>query len=89
MKCPSRYFLGPPTILAGSSPYATVLGATPHRASDVDTLAAQLTGIRETRVPARVQQADAADERHLSRAHGQATTARKNAAMYRAITSEA
>ncbi|MFJ8863833.1 MobF family relaxase [Streptomyces sp. NPDC102451] len=72
-----------------SSPYAAVLGATEQRAPDVDTLAARLTEMRETRIPARVQQIDTEDERRISRAHGQAAKARENAAMYRAAAIDA
>ncbi|MDP5317385.1 MobF family relaxase [Streptomyces poriferorum] len=72
-----------------SSPYASILGATERRAPAVDILAARLTEMRETLVPARVQQVDTADERRVSRAHGQAATAQKNATMYRAITTDA
>ncbi|WP_331757621.1 AAA family ATPase (plasmid) [Streptomyces sp. NBC_01383] len=72
-----------------NSPYAAVLGATQYQAPDVDTLAARLTEMRETKVPARVQQIDTGDERRLSRAHGQAAKAREDAAMYRAVTTDA
>ncbi|WP_326621889.1 hypothetical protein OHA57_39975 (plasmid) [Streptomyces anulatus] len=43
------------------SPYVTVLGATERQAPDVDTLAARLTEMRQTAVPARAQQKDAGD----------------------------
>ncbi|MFJ9683633.1 AAA family ATPase [Streptomyces sp. NPDC101194] len=76
------------TILQ-TSPYAAVLGATEHQAPDVDTLAARLTEMRETRVPIRVQQIDTSDQKKVSRVHGQAAQARKNAAMYRAIADDA
>ncbi|MGP3749891.1 MobF family relaxase [Streptomyces sp. IBSNAI001] len=72
-----------------SSPYANVLGATERQAPDVDTLAARLTKMRETRIPARVQQIDTGDEKRVSRAHGQAAKARENAAMYRAVAADA
>ncbi|MFJ3706467.1 MULTISPECIES: hypothetical protein [unclassified Streptomyces] len=72
-----------------SSPYATVLGTTEHQAPDVDTLAARLTEMRQTRVPARMQQIDTGDERRVSHTHGQAVRARENAAMYRAVAGEA
>ncbi|MFE9913358.1 MobF family relaxase [Streptomyces clavifer] len=72
-----------------SSPYADVLGATERQAPDVDTLAARLAEMRETRIPARVQQIDTGDEKHVSRAHGQATRARENAAMYQAVAADA
>ncbi|MFJ4843160.1 MobF family relaxase [Streptomyces sp. NPDC088746] len=72
-----------------SSPYANVLGAAEHRALDIDTLAARLTEMRETRIPARIQQIDTGDEKRVSRAHGQATRARENAAMYRAVATDA
>ncbi|MFE7365927.1 MobF family relaxase [[Kitasatospora] papulosa] len=72
-----------------SSPYAEVLGATEHQVRDVDTLAARLTEMRETRIPARIQQIDTGDEKRVSRAHGQATRARENAAMYRAVAIDA
>ncbi|MFG2600685.1 hypothetical protein [Streptomyces sp. NPDC048462] len=71
------------------SPHATVLGATPYTAPDVDTLAARLTEMREQRVPARAQQKDAGDQKRVARLHAQATTARESAAMYRTITNEA
>ncbi|MCX4682657.1 AAA family ATPase [Streptomyces sp. NBC_01433] len=72
-----------------SSPYATVLGATQRQAPDVDTLAARLTEMRETKAPARAQQIDTGDQKRVSRAHGQAATARKAAAMYRAVAADA
>ncbi|MFJ8982907.1 MobF family relaxase [Streptomyces sp. NPDC102282] len=72
-----------------SSPYADVLGATERRALDVDTLAARLTEMRETRIPARIQQIDTGDEKRVSRAHGQAAKAREEAAMYRAVAADA
>ncbi|MGW1226603.1 MobF family relaxase [Streptomyces sp. NPDC002530] len=72
-----------------NSPYAAVLGATEHRAPDVDALGARLTEMRETTVPARAQQKDTGDEKRLARLHGQAATARKNAAMYRAAVDDA
>ncbi|MFE7751363.1 MobF family relaxase [Streptomyces sp. NPDC057428] len=72
-----------------TSPYAAVLGATEHRAPDVSTLAARLTVMRETLVPARAQQIDTGDERRFSHAHGQATKARENAAMFRSIAADA
>lgn len=65
-----------------TSPYAAVLGATQHQTPDVDTLAARLTEMRETLVPAR-------DQKKISRAHGQAAKARENAAMYRAVADDA
>ncbi|MFE7579417.1 hypothetical protein ACFU5Z_32175 [Streptomyces sp. NPDC057521] len=71
------------------SPYASPLKATPHQAPDVDTLAARLTEMRETLVPARAQQIDTGDQRRLSRLHGQAAKARENAATYRQISSDA
>ncbi|MFJ8754563.1 MobF family relaxase [Streptomyces sp. NPDC102441] len=71
-----------------SSPYAAVLGAT-EQVPDADALAARLTEMRETRIPARVQQIDTGDEKSVSRAHGQATRARENAAMYRAVATDA
>ncbi|MFD8799927.1 MobF family relaxase [Streptomyces atroolivaceus] len=72
-----------------SSPYAAVLGATEHQAPDVDTLAARLTEMRETRIPACIQQIDTGDEKRVSRAHGQVTRARENAAMHRAVANDA
>ncbi|MFJ3144774.1 ATP-dependent RecD-like DNA helicase [Streptomyces halstedii] len=72
-----------------SSPYADVLGATEHQLRDVDTLADRLTEMREVRVPARIQQIDTGDEKRVSRAHGQAAKARENAAMYRAVATDA
>ncbi|MFD4764275.1 MobF family relaxase [Streptomyces sp. NPDC058439] len=72
-----------------SSPHAAVLGATEYQAPDVDTLAARLTEMRETRLPARIQQIDTSDQKKISRAHGQAAQARKNAAMYRAVAADA
>ncbi|MDX2748531.1 MobF family relaxase [Streptomyces sp. NRRL_B-2557] len=72
-----------------SSPYADMLGATERQAPDIDTLAARLTEMRETRIPARIQQIDTGDEKRLSRDHGQATKARENAAMYRAVSVDA
>ncbi|MEU9529404.1 MULTISPECIES: hypothetical protein [Streptomyces] len=71
------------------SPYVTVLGATERQAPDVDTLAARLTEMRETKVPARAQQKDTGDEKRVARFHGQATTARENAAKYRATAKDA
>ncbi|MFJ8982428.1 hypothetical protein [Streptomyces sp. NPDC102282] len=70
-------------------PYVTVLGATECQAPDVDILANRLTEMRETQVPARAQQKDTGDEKRVARCHGQATTARENAAMYRAIATDA
>ncbi|MET7649230.1 MobF family relaxase [Streptomyces sp. NPDC005426] len=75
--------------LLRSSPYAAALDATQHRTPDVDTLAARLTEMREQKVPARAQQIDTGDEQRVSRAHGQATKARENAAMYRAVAADA
>ncbi|MCX4792626.1 AAA family ATPase [Streptomyces sp. NBC_01221] len=72
-----------------TSPHAAVLGATEDRTPDIDTLAARLTEIRETRLPARIQQIDTSDEKKVSRAHGQATRAREAAAMYRAVAADA
>ncbi|MFE6189271.1 MobF family relaxase [Streptomyces sp. NPDC056465] len=72
-----------------TSPYADVLGATQRQAPDVDTLAARLTEMRETRIPARLQQIDTGDEKRVSRAHGQAAKARENAAMYRGVATDA
>ncbi|MEU5416580.1 hypothetical protein [Streptomyces clavifer] len=72
-----------------SGPYADMLGATERQAPDVDALAARLTEIRETRIPARVQQIDTGDEKRVSRSHGQAAKARENAAMYRALATDA
>ncbi|MCY1677033.1 MobF family relaxase [Streptomyces sp. NPDC048212] len=71
------------------SPYVTVLGATERQAPDVDTLATRLAEMRETKVPARAQQKDTGDEKRVARFHGQATTARENAAMYRATAKDA
>ncbi|MFH9203186.1 MobF family relaxase [Streptomyces anulatus] len=71
------------------SPYATVLGATERQAPDVDTLAVRLAEMRETKVPARAQQKDVGDEKRVARFHGQVTTARENAAMYRAVAADA
>lgn len=71
------------------SPYVTVLGATERQAPDVDTLATRLAEMRETKVPARAQQKDTGDEKRVARRHGQATTARENAAMYRAVAADA
>ncbi|MFJ1700262.1 AAA family ATPase [Streptomyces sp. NPDC088252] len=76
------------TILR-TSPHAAVLGATERQAPDIDTLAARLTEMRETRVPDRVRQIDTSDQKKISRAHGQAAQARKNAAMHRAIATDA
>ncbi|MFF8619115.1 MobF family relaxase [Streptomyces sp. NPDC015350] len=76
------------TILR-TSPYADVLGARQNQAPDVDALAAALTEMRETRVPARIQQIDTGDQKKVSRAHGQALKARENAAMYRAVAADA
>ncbi|WP_371606825.1 relaxase domain-containing protein (plasmid) [Streptomyces sp. NBC_01213] len=72
-----------------SSPYAAVLGATEHRAPDVDDLAARLFEMRETWIPARIQQIDTSDERRVSQIHGQAVKARENAAMYRDAANDA
>ncbi|MFJ7497822.1 MobF family relaxase [Streptomyces sp. NPDC097727] len=72
-----------------TSSYADVLGATKDQAPDVDTLAAKLTEMRETLVPARIQQIDTSDQKKISRAHGQALKARENAAMYRAVAADA
>ncbi|MER6655218.1 hypothetical protein ABT248_32355 [Streptomyces sp. NPDC000971] len=72
-----------------SSPYADVLGATGHQAPDVETIANRLTEMRETRIPARIQQINTDDEKRVSRAHGQATKARENAAMYRSVPTDA
>ncbi|ASR00802.1 hypothetical protein CGL27_48970 (plasmid) [Streptomyces sp. 11-1-2] len=71
------------------SPYVTVLGATERQAPDVDTLATRLTEMREVKVPARAQQKDTGDEKRVARFHGQAATARENAAMYRATAKDA
>ncbi|MFF3257763.1 hypothetical protein ACFYWO_01135 [Streptomyces sp. NPDC002932] len=71
------------------SPHATVLGATPYTAPDVDTLAARLTEMREIRVPARAQQKDAGDQKRVSRFHGQAATAKESASMYRSVADSA
>ncbi|MFD8851862.1 MobF family relaxase [Streptomyces sp. NPDC059604] len=72
-----------------TSPYADVLGARQAQAPDVDTLAAALTEMRETRVPARIRQIDTGDQKKVSRAHGQALKARETAAMYRAVAADA
>ncbi|MEV0011082.1 MobF family relaxase [Streptomyces sp. NPDC047973] len=72
-----------------SSPYAAVLGATDQQAPDTDSLAARLTEMRERRVPAHAQQIDTHDQKALSRAHGDVTRARKNAARHRAAAADA
>ncbi|MCG7524204.1 hypothetical protein MHW47_07065 [Streptomyces sp. OfavH-34-F] len=56
---------------------------------DVDTLAARLTEMRETLVPARAQQIDTGDQKQLSRLHGEAARAREAATTYRQISTEA
>ncbi|MGX1956070.1 MobF family relaxase, partial [Streptomyces anulatus] len=70
------------------SPYSTVLGAT-GRAPDVDTLTSRLTEMRRTTVPALAQQKDAGDQKRVARLHGQATTAKETAAMYRSVATDA
>ncbi|MFC9273503.1 hypothetical protein ACFTXJ_37670 [Streptomyces zhihengii] len=72
-----------------TSPHATVLGAPEGRVPDLDTLAAQLTEMREQRLPTRVRQKDAGDQKRVARLHGQAAAARQAASMYRTVTSEA
>ncbi|MFB8023947.1 MobF family relaxase [Streptomyces rubiginosohelvolus] len=72
-----------------ASPFAGPLKATPYQTPDVDTLAARLTEMRETLVPARVQQIDTRDQKQLSGLHGQAAKAKENAATYRRISTEA
>ncbi|MFH9606197.1 hypothetical protein [Streptomyces sp. NPDC017448] len=71
------------------SPYASVLGATEHRVPDIDTLAAQLTEMRQTKVPARAQQKDAGDQKRIARFNATASKARENASMYRAVADDA
>lgn len=68
------------------SPYASVLGATEHRVPDVDTVAARLAEMRQTKVPARAQQKDAGDQKRIARFNATvntANTAREAASMYR------
>ncbi|WP_175420903.1 ATP-dependent DNA helicase [Streptomyces griseus] len=71
------------------SPYASVLGATEHRVPDVDTVAARLAEMRQTKVPARAQQKDAGDQKRIARFNATANTARKAASMYRAVADDA
>ncbi|MFG2677260.1 hypothetical protein [Streptomyces sp. NPDC048445] len=56
---------------------------------DFDTLAARLTEMRQTAVPARAQQKDAGDQRRVAHVHGQAATAKENALMYRSVADNA
>ncbi|GAA2560201.1 hypothetical protein GCM10010295_57570 [Streptomyces intermedius] len=72
-----------------TSPYASVLKATPYQLPDVDTLGARLTEMRETLVPARARQIDTGDQKRLSALHGQAAKAREAAATYRQISTQA
>ncbi|MYW35432.1 MobF family relaxase [Streptomyces sp. SID2119] len=71
------------------SPYASVLGVTEHRVPDVDTIAARLADMRQTRVPARAQQKDAGDQRRIARFTATANKARESASMYRAVADDA
>ncbi|WP_326707975.1 MobF family relaxase [Streptomyces cyaneofuscatus] len=71
------------------SPYASVLGATEHRAPDVDTLAARLTEMRQVRLPARAQQKDAGDQKRIARFNATASKSREAASMYRAVADDA
>ncbi|WP_406116708.1 hypothetical protein [Streptomyces anulatus] len=70
---------------ARESPYVTALGATERQAPDVETLAARLTEMRRTAVPAHAQQKDAGDQTRVARLHGQAATANGIASMYRSV----
>ncbi|MFE4455666.1 hypothetical protein [Streptomyces sp. NPDC056796] len=71
------------------SPYASVLDATEHRVPDVDTLAARLTEMCQTKVPARAQQKDAGDQKRLARFNATATAAREAASMYQSAADDA
>lgn len=71
------------------SPYASVLGATEHRVPDVDTVAARLTEMRQTKVPARAQQRDAGDQKRIARFNATAFKMREVASMYRTVADDA
>ncbi|MFJ1900407.1 MobF family relaxase [Streptomyces sp. NPDC088115] len=71
------------------SPYASVLGATEHRVPDVDTLAARLTEMRQTKVPARARQKDTGDQKRIAQFHAKATTAREAASIYQTVVDDA
>ncbi|PWS45830.1 hypothetical protein DLE01_36970 [Streptomyces sp. FT05W] len=71
------------------STYASILGVTEHRVPDVDTVAARLAEMRQTKVPARAQQKDAGDQKRIARFNATASKSMEAASMYRAVADDA